>query len=269
MACIACWLLLQIALPVRHVFAEGNPDWTGTGTRFAWRGQRCDKQAQLTLYVIQPDFELRWMLEPTGDFPVPLAMLYSPAELERKRFTEGSLRDLVQSTPETLSMRLSSLEIDPEEANRVMRAYEQTLKLHLAPQQFAEMARRPDQIWQYAQRVRQVLRPLLSAPVQVEARQEVSLNHRPWGLCLSDEIDLTTIDSALDLGPRLLPLREPLPDRDTRLAFAREREAELQRERDIALPTAGAKRPAEPHKVPAFTAEDEQWLRERFPQAGS
>lgn len=52
MAGIACYLLVQIALPLRHFFYKGNPNWTEEGHRFAWHMKLRDKESKARFFIV-------------------------------------------------------------------------------------------------------------------------------------------------------------------------------------------------------------------------
>jgi len=263
--CVAVWLLIQIAFPLRHLVVSGNPDWTDFGSRFSWRGKKCEKHGELSLYVEQPGQELRWPIDASDIFPVPLAMLTQSAEFEGKSLGEGALRDLVRGTESTLPSRIAALGLTEVQANRLVRGFEQVSKLSLESHQYQAMIRQPDLVRQYARKVSEILKPLLGETVGVYADLQISLNNRPFQTIVGDQTNLAAVATDWDLIPLLAPLKESLPDYSTRLAFAEEQENERQRAIDMALPSTGAKRPAEPSKAPGLDAAAEEAFRKKYP----
>ena len=265
--CIAMWIVLQLAIPARGVLCGSNLNWTECGTRFAWRGQIREKQARVLLQIEQPSRQLRWPIAPSSEFPVPLGILFRDGDLERLHLNEGALRDLAQATEATLPLRIKSLGIEVAEADRIIRGYEQLTRLELAARELEAIELNPDLLRQYSRQAAELLRTLLNEPVSVHAHVEYSLNFRPFRLCIDDRSDLSAIASVVDLGPVLLPLKEPLPDYATRIALAQELQAEREYEEAVEM-TSGAKRPPEPAKVPPLTPEDEAWFTQQMQKPG-
>ena len=57
----AAW---QLLMPLRHWLYPGNPSWTEEGHRFAWRMMLRSKLATSKFYVIDPQSDTTWQLEP-------------------------------------------------------------------------------------------------------------------------------------------------------------------------------------------------------------
>jgi len=261
---VAAWLVVQIVVPLRQIVLPGPPEWTSFGSRFAWRGAKAEKQPRVELTLVQPDRQLSWVLDPLGEYPVPMELIADAAGLLSKNLDEGALRDLVGGTEDTLPLRIKGLGLEVAEADRLLRMYEDTDLLALAPEEYLAMLREPDLLRQYCERVRIVMSSLLGRPVMVRAATEMTLNHRPFAPLIGARTDLSAVESAFDLGPVILPLKEPLPPYAERVERARELIEERERERALALPTSGERRPPEPVKVPAFTDEDERWFEETY-----
>lgn len=262
---VALWLLLQLALPSWAWCLRRNPNWTEFGARFAWRGQRRDKQSDLALSFVQPRRELRWTIEPPEEFPISLTILTEGPEFAEKSLPEGALRDLVRGTPATLPSRMEGLGLSDAQADRLVRGFERIARLRLEPHQYAAMLQNPDLVRQYARHVSDVLKPLVDERVLVQADWKMSLNDRPWERVVSESTNFAGIATPWDLIPLFAPLRETLPEDKERILVASERQAERQRELDMALPSSGLKRPAEPSKAPAVSAAEEDWLQKNFP----
>ena len=265
---VAAWLVLQCWLPLRSATIEANPDWTDLATTFAWRGQHRDKQCELKMSVIQPSQELRWPLDPTDEFPVPQAIFYRDAELEKLGLSEGFLKDLVSGPEETRGARIAALKLPDAEAERIFANYRATVALRLAAHQYEQLVQRPELIRQYAQRLGTVLSELLKEEIQVHADLRVKLNHRPEQRQLSDQEDLDLLEfrTAHQLAGKLAALRPELPPAGERIASAKDwaarRKQELEQQYDI-VPEKD-KRPGEPVKLPGFTDEDEQWFQQKY-----
>lgn len=266
---IALWLLIQVWMPLRYMTLETNPDWTDLATTFAWRGQHRDKQCDLKLSVIQPSQELAWPLDPSEEFPVPMAIFFTEERLEELGLSEGLLKDLVAGAPATLGERIASLKLPEKEADRILRSYEQTVGLRLAGHQYEQVVQRPELIRQYARQIAQVMSNLLGEQVQIQAELLVKLNHRPAEPLFksSDDLDLARIPNVYELASRLTNNKSPLPAVEERIAFAKEwaelRRIELEQTFDIVSPNR-PQQTGEPAKLPPFTDEDERWFQEKY-----
>lgn len=266
---IALWFVLQLWMPVRYITLETNPDWSDLATTFAWRGQHRDKQCALKLYVIQTSQELEWPLNPTEEFPVPMAIFYTEQKLESLGLSEGALKDLIAGPPSTLAERISSLNLTESESRRIFDCYQSTVKLRLAGHQYEQVVQRPELIRQYAHRIADVLTRPLGERVQVQADLQIKLNHRPEEPLFRDrtKIDLAEVNDSFELSSAIARMRAPLPELSQRIAYAKQwaeqRRIELEEDFDI----VSAKHPrikGEPVKLPVFSDEDERWFQEKY-----
>ena len=55
LAAVSVFVLLQIALPLRHIFSEGDPSWTEEGHYFAWHMMLRGKQCGIRYMATNPD----------------------------------------------------------------------------------------------------------------------------------------------------------------------------------------------------------------------
>ncbi len=265
---VTAWLILQCWLPIRYVTVESQPDWSDLATTFAWRGLHRDKQCELKMSVIHPSVKLRWALDPTDEFPVPQAMFFNEAKLEKLRLSDGTLKDLVSGPEDTRDERFAAMKVSGEEAQQIVANYRATLQLRLAPHQYEQLVQRPEFLRQYAQHVGQVLGDLLGEEVQVVANLQVRLNHRSVQQMFSDDEqeDLLDLHSIQDLA-RKLPARDSeLPAAAERILVAKEwaerRRMEMEQDYDIVLDKNRGK--GEPVKLPPLSDEDERWFQEKF-----
>lgn len=56
---LAVWIVLQIALPMRHLVVAGNPSWNEHAHRFAWHMKLRDKQGSVEYVVTTPELTVR------------------------------------------------------------------------------------------------------------------------------------------------------------------------------------------------------------------
>lgn len=272
---VAGWIFLQAVLPVRHLLIETRPDWTDLATMFAWRGQHIDKQCTLKLSVIQPSQELRWPLDPTDEFPIPLAMFYTEEYLDSQGLSEGVLKDLISGPVETRLARVKMGGMTDAQAQKVLGQlltnFNDTERLRLSTHQYEQMVQRPELLRQYAFKIGEQLKRLLKEDIQVHAELIVKLNHRPAQTMLSDdpENDLLDCLTIQDLVLRLEPLKNALPAVADRIAAARtwaeQRRLELEQDYDI-VSGKNPNLPGEPIKLPPLSEEDERLLQEKFGQ---
>lgn len=266
---IALWLIVQIWLPLRSITLETHPDWSDLATTFAWRGQHRDKQCDLKLFVIQPSQELEWPLDPTDEFPVPMAIFFTEAKLTSLGLSEGLLKDLIAGPESTLADRIQNLNLPEVEVRRILDCYRATVLLRLAGHQYEQLVQRPELIRQYAHRIADVLSRQLGERVQVQADLEVKLNHRPAEPLFRDrtKTDLAEIKSVFELSTKIVNFKEPLPAIEQRIAFAKEwaeqRRIELEQNFDIVSPKHPQSQ-GEPAKLPAFSDADERWFQEKY-----
>lgn len=264
---VLAWLLLQCWLPVRHVTIERRPDWTDLTTMFSWRGQHRDKQCDLKLSVVQPSQELRWPLEPTEDFPVPLAIFYTAERLEKMGLSEGTLKDLVSAPVETRAARFAAFKVSPAEAERIVGLATATMALRLSEGQDEQMVQRPEFVRQYALHLKSVLSRLLDEEVDVDADLQVRLNFRPAQKLLKEgDFDLTAVRSVNELAEKLPQLSEQLPPVPEQVLIAKglaeRRRFELEQDFDVVQDKNRG--PGEPAKLPPISDEDERWFQEKF-----
>ena len=59
-AALVAYASVQIAIPSRRFFIEGNPSWTGVGHTFAWRMMLRNKTGRLSLRLYEPATGRRW-----------------------------------------------------------------------------------------------------------------------------------------------------------------------------------------------------------------
>ncbi|MDB5385077.1 MAG: hypothetical protein JWM11_723 [Planctomycetaceae bacterium] len=266
---IAAWLIIQIWLPIRYLTLEAQPDWSDLATTFAWRGQHRDKQCDLKLFVIQPSQELEWPLDPTDEFPVPMAIFYTEGRLAELGLSEGLLKDLIAGPESTLADRIQGMNLPEGEVQRILNCYRSTVALRLAGHQYEQLVQRPELIRQYAHRIAAVLSRQLGEQVQVQADLQIKLNHRPPEPLFKDrtKIDLVLVKNVFELSSKMMKSKEALPEPALRIANAKEwaeqRRIELEQNFDIVSP----KRPpaqGEPVKLPAISDADERWFQEKY-----
>uniref|UniRef100_UPI0030EE9619 HTTM domain-containing protein n=1 Tax=Symmachiella dynata TaxID=2527995 RepID=UPI0030EE9619 len=118
--CVVAWLLLQFILPLRHFAYPGNSRWTDEGRLFAWWGETYDKQGDLSMTLILPDRQLMWTINPRSEFPVPLDIMFSQAELESRGLAGGMLQDIVLANDDEVmrdlvKVRIESAGLSPED----------------------------------------------------------------------------------------------------------------------------------------------------------
>jgi vitamin K-dependent gamma-carboxylase len=61
---LAAYLLVQLALPLRHVFYPGNVNWHEQGFRFAWRVMLVEKAGQVEFTVVADADDRRYVVYP-------------------------------------------------------------------------------------------------------------------------------------------------------------------------------------------------------------
>ncbi len=64
---IAAWMLVQIALPLRHYLYPGYVSWTEEGHRFAWHMKLRGKSSRLTITAYLPTTRTRFTIDPADD----------------------------------------------------------------------------------------------------------------------------------------------------------------------------------------------------------
>lgn len=60
MALLAAWVLVQVALPLRHWLYPGNVSWTEEGHLYAWHMKLRDKTGRVRFTLVDPDTGRRW-----------------------------------------------------------------------------------------------------------------------------------------------------------------------------------------------------------------
>lgn len=63
-AALAAYAFVQLAIPSRRFFVEGNPSWTEVGHTFAWRMMLRNKEGRLSLRLYEPATGRRWSEAP-------------------------------------------------------------------------------------------------------------------------------------------------------------------------------------------------------------
>lgn len=267
--CVAAWMLIQVLLPLRGFAYSGSPGWTDEGRIFAWRGRTSDKMAQLTLSVLQTDRELLWSLEPRDEFPLPLRIIYSQEEMDRRKLNDGILQDVtLTEDDDVLSRRIEASHLKKEDVERLNGAFRVLAQLQLSEFQFQEMAKQPELIRQYCVFAAEILQPILRHRPEVQAELLVSLNHRNWAPCIDEGTELSTQRFSLAPNRWILALNEELPNAEQRISFRQaHRGTEIAGSFESA-PAGDGPKPSEPVLVPAFTEADEEWLRTAFPETG-
>ena len=61
---IVAYVVIQLAVPLRHFVYPGNVHWTEEGHRFAWHMKLRDKQASARFYVTDPERKRTWEVSP-------------------------------------------------------------------------------------------------------------------------------------------------------------------------------------------------------------
>ena len=88
----ACaWVLVQVALPLRHYAYPGDARWTGQGYRFAWNVLLTEKAGSASFLVTEPATGRHWIADTTE--------LYTPNQL-RMMATEP---DLIHQAARTIA----------------------------------------------------------------------------------------------------------------------------------------------------------------------
>ena len=71
MALLAAYAVVQIVVPLRHLFYAGDLYWSETGFRFAWQIMVMEKYGRGTLRATDPDSGESWVINP-ADYLTPL-----------------------------------------------------------------------------------------------------------------------------------------------------------------------------------------------------
>ncbi len=61
----ALWIVVQLALPLRHLAYPGDHRWTGQGYRFAWNVLLVEKSGSVTFLVHEPATGRSWVADPS------------------------------------------------------------------------------------------------------------------------------------------------------------------------------------------------------------
>ncbi len=59
------WVVVQLALPLRHLAYPGDHRWTGEGYRFSWNVLLVEKAGSVTFLVHEPSTGRTWVADPT------------------------------------------------------------------------------------------------------------------------------------------------------------------------------------------------------------
>ena len=59
------WVVVQLALPLRHLAYPGDHRWTGEGYRFAWNVLLVEKAGSVTFLVHEPSTDRTWVADPS------------------------------------------------------------------------------------------------------------------------------------------------------------------------------------------------------------
>jgi hypothetical protein len=70
---VGAWVLIQLALPLRHLAYPGDHRWTGEGYRFGWNVLLVERTGSVTFVVVEPATGRSW----TAD----LEALYTPNQI--------------------------------------------------------------------------------------------------------------------------------------------------------------------------------------------
>lgn len=261
---IILWMLIQTMVPLRWVAYSRSKDWAEYTSRFSWRGSIRDKSGRVSLTITSTKQELRWNIDPEGEFPIPLAILFNQQDLVSRGLSEGMLRDIVGTPEELIDQRINGLGFTEESLAFLFEAHERLLDLQLPPGSGELMASEPELVRQYAHEVARVVNEITQDQVEIHAHVEESLNSRPFKTCLPASVDLTTVSNAAALWKSIQPLTEPLPSLEQRMAGARMVLAQRQLEKEMELRTMGLTRPPEPKKSPAISEESDRLLEAEF-----
>jgi hypothetical protein len=69
----AVWVVVQLALPLRHLAYPGDDRWTGQGYRFSWNVLLTERSGSATFLVTEPATDRTWVADP--------GRLYTPNQL--------------------------------------------------------------------------------------------------------------------------------------------------------------------------------------------
>ncbi len=261
---LAIWMLIQLILPIRWIGYNKAKDWAEYTSRFSWRGQIRDKQGQVSISLTMLKQQLRWNIEPEGEFPIPLAILYDQNDLKKRGLTEGMLRDIVGTPPELIDQRIEGFGFNEETLRFLFAANDRFLTLQLSPGHAELMALEPEFVRQYAREVGRVVSEVTGDQVEMHVRVEESVNSRPFKVILPDTVELMNVADASTLWSSIQPMTEPLPSLELRMEGARRVLAQRELEREMELRTMGLNRPPELLKSPAISDEADKLLDAEF-----
>jgi len=61
---VTVWVTLQVMIPLRPHFYDGNPSWTEEAHRFSWRQKLRSKRSVLKYVLVDPATDKEWMVAP-------------------------------------------------------------------------------------------------------------------------------------------------------------------------------------------------------------
>jgi hypothetical protein len=99
---LAIFFVLQIALPLRHLFYPGDVNWTEEGHRMSWRMMLRSKSGNLHFKLINPKTDEQWTvylseyLTPVqaADVATHPDMIWQFVQLLKKKYAEKGVQDL-------------------------------------------------------------------------------------------------------------------------------------------------------------------------------
>ena len=270
--CVAAWMLIQLILPLRYLAYPGTPRWTDEGRLFAWWGDTFDKQGDLTLTLILPDRQLMWQINPGSNFPLPLEIIFSQAELERRGLAGGMLQDIVLASDDEVMRELVQKRIDTaglsnEDVRQLDDASVAIARLQLNGFERQQISLHPELLRQYCVAVADTaaaISPGNKRPI-VTAQMTASLNGRDLALCIPEESQLS--EESFSLAPIrwIIPLDEELPPAEQRIAFVRSQQGDFTENTVESAPSANKSKLAEPTLAPGISEADEQWFQAAYP----
>jgi hypothetical protein len=185
---LGAWVVLQCAVPLRHLLYPGNVSWTEEGHRFAWHMKLRNKEtAALTVTVSTASGRVyRWRLE------------YEPAA--------GHYEAALRFDPTHTDARASASFDDPA-------------KGMLTGSQVRGAAAKPDMLRQLAHMLAGRMRAAGETPTGAFADAQVSLNGRDPQPLVDPDVNLLQVPRNLRHADWILPLMEPLPARSAGVSF--------------------------------------------------
>lgn len=270
--CVVAWLTLQLLLPLRYLAYPGNPRWTDEGRLFAWWGETYDKQGDLSMTLILPDRQLMWTINPRSEFPVPLDIMFSQTELERRGLAGGMLQDIVLANDDEVmrdlvKVRIESAGLSPEDVQRLDDASFDIARLQLSDFEHAQIMHHPELLRQYCVVVADTvakISPGHTRPV-VEAELMASLNGRERSICIPEESQLSEEAFTLGAFDWIAPLNTPLPAAEQRIAFVRTQGSDFDPDTVESAPSSEKTKTAEPVLAPGISEADEEWFQASYP----